>query len=229
MRQLSALELEFVVGGWSDSGGTTTVTVHGSPPPIDPWPFVDPGTGGGDSGDNGGGGGAPDPSCDCPVPHNAPAGVDTKTLRDDIRSLANQMSHMDPNIEHAAAVMRMADGTLVVSQIADGDGDSFRLNLGTFQPGEQIVAIIHTHPATPGVDERTPSNDDNAAVGNVGDTTIQQNLINSGTMDPNGLVYIVDDASGHTYEYQATDKSGNLGYDVTDPSSDSELPGNCTC
>jgi hypothetical protein len=192
------------------AGGDYVVTVHGTRetydpppyfPPYDPW---DPYGGGGGYGDTGGGGGGDNPTPPCQV-HNsapppvAPAGVDLNTLRNMVEAASNEIAGMPRDVEHAFFFLRMPDGHVERAPVIHGTPNGFDATVEL--NGGRVVAYIHSHPAESGVDETIPSYPGAAAPGRTPDTTFALSMITSGAADPGALMYIRDNASGHTFEY----------------------------
>ncbi|MBB5369460.1 MULTISPECIES: hypothetical protein [unclassified Janthinobacterium] len=202
--------LDLVAGGRqaaanTDTTGIPSVTVSAS----------------GNGGDDGGGDGGwnPDPGSDSPsdsggdhgsggssssttqhsspAPAHVPENVDLNHLRnvaDDLGKQLAAMTKIDGN-EHGALIIRAVDGTLRTGPISTGNEDSNTATADLSQ-GEKVVAWIHDHPETPGVNEAFPSKTDVQSIRTL--------TANTSAVDPNALMYIVDEATHSTYEYDHT-------------------------
>jgi hypothetical protein len=207
--------LELVAGGYDSQSTMQSVSIIGYPdPPQDPYPDPPPQENPWPNGPPpiwqpdptvGTGGSPPQqdlPPCQVhssPAPSMTPAGVDLNTLRNQVEQAAKQIMGMNKDVEHGVLWLRTPSGQIVQSSIVDGTNTGFNMS---FNPQEgTLVAYLHSHPATPGVDETLPSWPGHQADDGPADTTVAQGLISNGYADPGGLMYILDDASGHTFEY----------------------------
>jgi hypothetical protein len=141
-----------------------------------------------------------------PPPPVTPAGVDLNALRNMVEAASNEIAGMRQDIEHAFFFVRMPDGHIERGPVIVGTRNGF--SGGVDLNGGQIVAYIHSHPAEAGVDETIPSYPGATPSGNTPDTTVAASLIRSGAADPGALMYIRDNASGHTFEYTAAGLDG---------------------
>jgi hypothetical protein len=212
--------LDLIAGGrtlssWGASTtGIPTVTIPAPDRPSEPWYPSDP-FGGGDSGGGGGGtGGEPSGSGDGSGPHHrtaepkyAPANVNMDQLRNTVLEVATHLKDManKDGKEHGALIVRTADGSLKVGEFSTGTEEKNTAGIGIAE-GDKIVAWVHDHPYTIGVDERGPSKWD---IGQFQD--LQSNKL----ADPNTLMYIVDMESGDTFEYQKGVRFGRVGSNIS--------------
>ena len=194
MRIISDDLLDLVAGGRirvNDETTVVTVTITGAP--IDPGSGNPPYTGGGSNG----GGSSNGPHHNSPVPTQMPANVNIDLLRNTVLTVSQEIKAManKDDLEHGAFVVRMANGDLRVGPISTGEQQSNMASVD-LAPGETIVAWVHDHP--------TGASVDNQQYASVADMNELHSLESSNpAVSPNTLVYIVDMASGDTFEFQS--------------------------
>lgn len=196
MRTIPDDVLDLIAGGRKVStwnSWTTSITIIGHAEP-DPQPWYPGDFGGSWSGGGGQSGPVAGSHHSTPVPQFAPANVDMDTMRNVVLDAANQIKALadrDGN-EHGCMIVRTGDGTLKAGPIEAGTDDAITFGY-TPLPGESIVAWVHSHPYTVGINERLPSSTDVASY---------RAILNQPGVDANALMYIVDMESGGSYEYQ---------------------------
>lgn len=223
MRELTIAECEVASGGHGHTQECGWGSACNNPGDItvepDQWEWWDWGAiGGGYGGNNGGGGGGggsdpnDDPNCTCGDNSTGPApDADKQTIDNIVNYLANLMKNLPSNLEHSAFIFKTADGTLSYSNILTGTlNNTPPMSSALLPDGATLVAWIHSHPADAGTDQRFPSSpgqsygpDDWSGV----DALIAGGAANPRyDVDPNMLLFILDTASGKTFEYDVNDR-----------------------
>lgn len=225
MKQLSLKECVWVSGGhghsndcgWGSSCPTTVddVIVRGGGGGGGGGGYYPPDMGGGYGG--GGSSGSADyddPNCTCGDAYTGPEPADTnmQKLHHTVQYLGDVIKNMNDNLEHASLIYRMADGTISYTNIATGTlNETASLDTRSIPDGATLVGWIHSHPSDPGTDQRFAS-DAATSYNNIGDWGAVDTLIAAGAasgrfdVDPNMLTYIIDNASGKTFEYDVNDR-----------------------
>lgn len=221
MRTIPDDVLDLIAGGRKVStwnSWTTSITIVGHAEP-EPWYPGDAGGGawggygnGDGNSDAGGGGGVASEygvgqHHASPVPEFAPANVHIDTVRNVVLEAASQIKALanQDGLEHGCMIIRTGEGTLKVGPIESGTEDSIHFGY-TPLPGESIIAWVHSHPYTIGINERLPSSTD---------INTYKEILKNPSVDANALMYIVDMESGGSYEYQKTLHSGRQGPDIS--------------
>ncbi|MBB3119299.1 hypothetical protein [Pseudoduganella violacea] len=160
------------------------------------------------------------------APDIIPKDLSLEFLRDTAIHIANKIIHTpgSQNHEIGTFIIKMANGSLRTSELVKGELHNVNFASGPLNAGEVIVAMIHSHTPIAGVETGIPSSSGNHAGGGPGDTVVARNLLNSSAVDPGMLNYIVDIASGNTYEYTAAGPDVRpLGANITKDT----VPGRC--
>ncbi|WP_147954073.1 hypothetical protein [Massilia sp. YMA4] len=141
-------------------------------------------------------------------------GADVTDIRQAALMVQDYIKGQDQSIEWGALIIRNQYGDVRVGEINKGDKGEVKMQ-GGLAPGDKIVATVHSHPSTPGTDQSLPSTyQSNGNQPN--DEKSTKDLIAQGFMDPNGLVYIIDNASGQMHEYDPFNISVNNRNNITD-------------
>lgn len=226
MKQLSLEECAWVSGGHSHSndcgwGSSCPTTVDdvivrgGGGGGSGSGGFYPPDMGGGSGGSTGGVGGADydDPDCTCGDGSSGPEpDTNTQKLHHTVQYLSDIIRGMDINLEHAALIYKMPDGTISYTNISTGTNTGTApLDTRSIPNGATLVGWIHSHPSETGTDQRYPS-DETTSYDGIGDWQSVDRLIAAGAassrfdVDPNMLTFIIDNASGKTFEYDINDR-----------------------
>lgn len=221
MRIIPDEALDLIAGGFGGEASQSipSISIPGTVPPAEGSAY-DPGhdPGPGSIGAGSAPVSSPEGPRDCtpvhssPVPADAPTDVDMNKLRNTMLDVASQIKGLDSAIEHGAVVVRSADGTLRVGEMAHGNSGEITIAVSLYA-GDKIVGYIHSHPADD-LNQTLPSRHDfdQAAA-----------LREKSYTDKGMMLYILDNKSGDVFEYHAgtprnTTKSGpNVTDDTSQP------------
>lgn len=165
----------------------------------------------------------------CPnQPTKQPANVDLGKLRQAILSVSSQMKSQSQftEQEYGALIYADANGNLRVGKMEEGTtGHSVTVTTDA-QPGEKLVAWIHSHPGISNQNAQgIPSKPTSNAVDNgKGDTGTVADLLKHSFVDPGALMYILDERSGKIYEYTFEGSDSRTKADGTKITSESTKP-----
>ncbi|MCG2583426.1 hypothetical protein [Massilia sp. TS11] len=219
-----------------NQGPDPIVTISGSYDPNDtPWlpdpyaPDPGPGPSGGGSADGGGGGGGGEAHHSAPIPVRHPAHVNMDHLRNTVLAFSEQILALESKLEWAVGIIADASGNLHTTSLIKGGPDSFSFYLdpSLMQPGDQLVAVLHSHPAKLQQDAGIPSYTGNSANDARADQVIINQLIDSnpnGWIDPGMMQYILDVGSKTTYEFMGKGPDANRAAERVDITHDIAHP-----
>lgn len=195
---------------------------HGEPPWLPSPDYPDPGAGPIEGGSSGGGG---EPHHTSPIPERHPSHVNMDHLRNLALDLSAQIQGKNPKVEWAAGIIADASGNLRTTGLIKGTPDSFHFYLEPSQmrPGDNLVAILHSHPKVGNQDAGIPSYTGHSSGSSIPDQVFINNLIEqnpNGWIHPHLMQYIVDGNSGTTYEFVGKGPDADRSGERTDISHD---------
>ena len=153
----------------------------------------------------------PERSCTPPPDGPTPAGVDMDELRRKARDLANEAAGEDDGVEWGGLIWQAPDGTLHSTSLTTSGSDETALfDLGQVGPGGRIVATFHTHPErNDGVNQGVLNSDDRDIVDDL-QAAIDRLGLNI-SIDPEAMMYVKDNESGVTKEFDVDDPRNAYG------------------
>ena len=142
-----------------------------------------------------------------PVPANHPMNVDSDLLRNTALQAASNIAKLDKSLEHGAFIFRTAEGALRIGEIQHGNAREITLNYSPVK-GEVVVGYVHSHPDNPWADgdQNRPSRHDADQA-----DSLRKNVYS----DSNLLLYILDNESGHVFEYAAGASKSIVGANIS--------------
>lgn len=136
-----------------------------------------------------------------PLLKAAPTGVKTGDIRSAALLIQDYVKGKNQGVEYAALIYADQSGNIRVGTISTLDSSTSAPYVNDIQSGERVVGLVHSHPDLGAADHSVPSTDATNGAGSQNDESTVNQAIANGLVDPQALIYIIDNRSSQMYEY----------------------------